>query len=168
MQLGHQVGELLLDVDERIEVLLDAEGFDGGEIQVAPPVTVVNGEGIAWWRVEMVAMENGVELILETGLLSTDVVHPHDLATVSDECAELANGNGRHPDLGDQVGGQQLGQPDGGVLVGLDSGGGDPLDLEGVGDDAVSDKGSEKVVGLARRVILSHRLPSDCFQYRMV
>jgi len=50
------------------------------------------------------------------------------------------------PHLRDQVGGQEAGQTEGILFVGLDGGGEDPLDLEGVGDDTACHQGGEEVV----------------------
>jgi len=53
---------------------------------------------------------------------------------------------GGYPHLGHEVGRQQAGQAEGILFVGLDGGGGDPLDLEGVGDDTACHQGGEEIV----------------------
>jgi hypothetical protein len=65
-----------------------------------------------------------------------------------DEGAQVTYRLRRHPDLRDQIGGQQTCQADGVVVVGLDRGGSDPFDLQGIGNQAAADQRSQLIVGV--------------------
>jgi hypothetical protein len=64
---------------------------------------------------------------------------------VCDEGAKLANVNGGYPNLGDQTGDKETSEGPNVVFVGLDPGGGNELDLVGIGDRKLTDEGSDDI-----------------------
>jgi hypothetical protein len=69
-----------------------------------------------------------------------------ETSPVSDEGAEFADVMGRDPDLGDDVGCEELGQGEGVAFVGLDGSRRDELDVVGVGDGDAGNEGLDDVV----------------------
>ena len=80
-------------------------------------------QGIALWRVEMVAVDDGVEAVLGLGGKT------HHLEPLGDEGAQFTHGQRRNPDAGEQARGVQLGELAGGDLVVHDGDTGDGLDV---------------------------------------
>jgi hypothetical protein len=106
-----------------------AHAFGGREVERKPPVEVLVGERSGDGRGEVVAVEQALETVASasTGLDET--------AAVGDKSAELADVEGRDPDLRDEVGDEQAGEGPDVVFVGLDASGSDEFDLIGIGND---------------------------------
>jgi len=135
-----EVGELLFDVLEGVEVLAQTQPFGGGEVKGKPPGAVVGGERIAAWQFDLLAMENAVETILDGGALFDES------APMSQQGAEFADVEGWNPHFRNEISGEEFGEADGIVFVGFDSGVCDPFDLKRVGDHDALDEGREEVV----------------------
>ena len=135
-----EVGELLFDVLEGVEVLAQTQPFGRGEVKGKPPGAVVGGERIAAWQFDLLAMENAVEAVLDGGALFDES------APMSQQGAEFADVAGRDPHFRNKISGEEFGEADGIVFVGFDSGVCDPFDLKGVSDDDALDEGREEVV----------------------
>lgn len=127
-QLGVQVGKLLAEMLQGGDVVARAEALGGRGVQVGSPLPVVLGEEVARWGSEVMTVEDAVQAILGGSPLFDQGV------AMGEQGTEFADRWRGYPDLRDEVGGQQLGELDSVVLVGLD-GGGNPLDLQGIGDD---------------------------------
>ena len=128
-QLGVQVGKLLAEMLQGGDVVARAEALGGGDVESGPPVAVVLGEEVTRWGSEVVAVEDAVQAILGGSPLFDQGV------AMGEQGTEFADRWRGYPDLGDEVGGQQLGEFDSVVFVGLDGGGSNPLDLQEIGDD---------------------------------
>ena len=89
-----EVGELLFEVLEGVEVLAQTQPFGGGEAKGKPPGAVVGGERIAAWQFDLLAMENAVETILDGGALFDES------APMSQQGAEFADVAGWDPHFG--------------------------------------------------------------------
>ena len=68
-ELGLQVGQVLLNVIGGGNVLTDAQPFGGRDVERTPPIAVVRGEEVAAGRVDVLAMEDAVQAVLDGGAL---------------------------------------------------------------------------------------------------
>ena len=139
-QFAIQIPELLGEMVERGDVVPGPDALGGRDVESGPPRAVVLREEIALRWGEVVTMQNAVKAILGCRLLLDQG------QTMGEQSTQFADRVRGHPDLGDEVGGQELGQLDSVVLVGFDGCSSDPLDLQGVGDHGASDQGRNDVV----------------------
>ena len=139
-EFGVDGGELRGEMVEGGEIVVRAELFGGGEVELVPPGTLALGEEAAGGGRDGEAVEDAVEAVLGGGALLDEG------AAVGEEGAELADGDGGHPDGGDELGGEEAGQLEGVNGIGFDGGVGDPGDVEGVGDEAAADEWGDDVV----------------------
>jgi hypothetical protein len=122
------------------KILADTELLGGGNGEGLPPGKVGEKEGIAIRSGEIVAEKEGMKAIGDHGAVMNET------PAVREETAGIADSDGRNPDLGDEIGGEQPGEGHGINLVGLDPPGGDELDKTGVGDDDLGDERRDLIV----------------------
>lgn len=66
-EFGVQVGQEMFDVVKGSDVLVGAQPFGRWKVEGEPPIAVVVGKGVAGGRVDVMAMENAVEAVLNGG-----------------------------------------------------------------------------------------------------
>jgi len=137
-QAAGQALDLLFEVGEGLDIQVELKAFGWGK--ALAPGEVIFLEALTFRVPEVVAVREAVKAIDQTG------VHLDEAAALGNELTEFADVGGRHPDFGDHVGGQHLGEDEGVAFVSLDAGLGDLLDADGVGDLDLGDPRGKQVV----------------------
>ncbi len=139
-QLALDRSQLLPEPGQGCHIMLGPQALAGRDIQVGPPGPVLDGEEIAGGRLQMVTVQQTVKSVFGCRLLFDERM------AMGKQRSQFAHVRWWHPDFWDQVGGQQFGQLDRIVLIGLDGGGGNPLDLERVGHHGATGQGCHDIV----------------------
>lgn len=137
------VGEALdlgFEVAFGFQVGFDLPAFGVGE--GVEPGEALFMEAFAFGMAQVVAMGDAVKAIDDLD------GHLDEFVAPADEAAEVADGLRRDPDFGDEVGGEEAGEDEGVLGVGLDAGLGNLGDADGVGHLDLSDEGREQVIDM--------------------
>ena len=87
-----------------------------------PPFAMLLREDLALGRLDVEAVEQTVKMV------ACACTHTHKPSTVSHQRAELTYRNGRYPDFRDEISGEEMGQAEDVMAIGLDPSFSDPLD----------------------------------------
>jgi len=139
-QLGVHIGDLTSEMVESVQVVLDAQLFDRIEGDGLPPSPMAVSRDIAGRSREIEAEEHAPQPVLGHALLGRQML------AMDHQRTELADVGWWNPDLGQQIGGQQLGQDEGVPLIVFDFGTGNQADLLRMSDDDLSHLGNEQIV----------------------
>ena len=115
-----ELGDLRFEMVKGFEGMAEEDFFGGRERKGIPPGQVLVGEWPARGQLQHVAVEQAVKAVAGHGL------DPNQAAAVSQKATGFTDVEGGNPNLGDEVGSTELGELDGVLLVGLDTGFVDP------------------------------------------